>query len=43
VPTVVSDKDFGAIIRWLTLTVSTLSSGLAGEALKVLPAISSDS
>ena len=42
-PTAVSDNDFGATIRWLTLTVSTLSSGRAGNGLKVLPGISSAS
>src|SRR5258705_2872683 len=41
--TVVSDKAFRATIRWLTLTVSTLSSGQAGFALKTLGGISSDS
>ena len=42
-PTAVSDSVFGAMIRWFTPTVSTLSSGRAGDELKMLPGISSDS
>jgi hypothetical protein len=38
-----SDRPFLATMRWLTLTVSTLSSGQAGFALKTLGGISSDS
>ena len=42
-PIDVSDTDLAATIRWLTPTVSTLSSGRAGDDEKMLPAISSDS
>ena len=37
-----SDSVFGAMIRWLTLTVSILSSGRGGDELKMLPGRNND-